>query len=83
MSELVSWIMDIKNSKIAALLIFFTAFIGILLYVYGSKGRSKRLESYRNIPFLDDDLKQRDQKKNDSNEKLNDNERHNTETKYR
>jgi len=25
-----------------------------VIYVYGSKKRSKRLESYRDIPFLDD-----------------------------
>jgi len=55
MSELFSWIMDIKNSKISALVIFFITFVAILFYVYGSKGRSERLESYRNIPFLDDD----------------------------
>jgi cbb3-type cytochrome oxidase subunit 3 len=57
MSELFSWFMDITNSKIAALLIFFITFVAILLYVYGSKERSERLESYRNIPFLDDDDK--------------------------
>ncbi|HHL18213.1 MAG TPA: cbb3-type cytochrome c oxidase subunit 3 [Thiothrix sp.] len=55
MSELFSWFMDITNSKISALLIFFITFVAILFYVYGSKGRSERLESYRNIPFLDDD----------------------------
>lgn len=55
MSELFAWFMDIKNSKITALLIFFITFISILLYVYGSKKRSERLESYRDIPFLDDD----------------------------
>ncbi len=55
MNELFSWFMDITNSKIAALLIFFITFVAILFYVYGSKGRSERLESYRNIPFLDDD----------------------------
>jgi len=55
MSELFLWFMDITNSKIAALLIFFITFVAILLYVYGSKRRGERLESYRNIPFLDDD----------------------------
>ena len=30
-------------------------FVGILLYVFTGKKRSKRLESYKNIPFLDDD----------------------------
>jgi cbb3-type cytochrome oxidase subunit 3 len=54
MSELFSWFLEIGNSKIAALLIFFSTFIAILIYVYGSKSRSERLESYRDIPFLDD-----------------------------
>lgn len=55
MSEIFEWFLDLRNSKIAALLIFFTTFIGIIIYIYGSKKRSERLETYRNIPFLDDD----------------------------
>ena len=35
--------------------IFFIVFVVILLYVFTGKKRSKRLESYKNIPFLDDD----------------------------
>jgi len=49
------WLTDLGNSKITALLIFFPLFIGMLLYVYTNKNRSKRLESYKYIPF-DDDL---------------------------
>jgi len=49
------WLTDLGNSKITALLIFFPLFIGMLLYVYTNKNRSKRLESYKYIP-LDDDL---------------------------
>ena len=79
MGELVSWVMDIKNSKIAALLIFFITFVGILLYVYGSKSRSERLESYRNIPFLDDGVdKSLNEKDSDRNKKLIDNDHSNT-----
>ena len=33
---------------------FFITFIGIVIYVYGNKKRGKRLESYRDSPFLDD-----------------------------
>ncbi|MFP5409725.1 MAG: CcoQ/FixQ family Cbb3-type cytochrome c oxidase assembly chaperone [Gammaproteobacteria bacterium] len=33
---------------------FFVTFIGILIYVYGSKKRGQKLESYRDIPFLDE-----------------------------
>ena len=47
--------MDIGNSQTVALLIFFTVFIGILLYVFASRKRGERLESYRFTPFLDED----------------------------
>lgn len=50
-----TWIMDINNSQIVALLIFFSVFVGILLYVYANRKRSERLESYRYTPFLDED----------------------------
>lgn len=50
-----TWIMDIGNSQTVALLIFFSVFIGILLYVYASRKRGERLESYRYTPFLDED----------------------------
>jgi cbb3-type cytochrome oxidase subunit 3 len=49
------WFSKPENTKPLALLIFFVTFVGILLYVYGSKKRSKRLESYKDIPFQDDD----------------------------
>jgi len=55
MTDLWFWMTDLANSKITALLIFFTLFSGMLLYVYGNKKRGKRLESYKNIP-LDDEL---------------------------
>ncbi|MBN2871480.1 MAG: cbb3-type cytochrome c oxidase subunit 3 [Halothiobacillaceae bacterium] len=44
-----------ENSKPLALILFFSAFVGIILYVYTGKKRKQRLESYRDIPFLDDD----------------------------
>ncbi len=49
------WFSKPENTKPLALLIFFVTFAGIVLYVYGSKKRSKRLESYKDIPFLDND----------------------------
>ena len=55
LSELWMWITDLGNSKMVALVIFFTTFVGIVLYVYSNKARSERLESYRYVPFLDDD----------------------------
>jgi cbb3-type cytochrome oxidase subunit 3 len=48
------WFTDLGNSKMVALLIFFPLFIGIVLYTYTNKKRSKRLESYKYIPFDDD-----------------------------
>ena len=48
------WLTDLGNSKMTALLIFFPLFVGMLFYVYTNKNRSKRLESYKYIPFDDD-----------------------------
>ena len=50
-----TWIMDLGNSKMVALLIFFTTFVGIVLYVYTNRRRSERLESYRYLPLMDED----------------------------
>lgn len=53
--ELFNWLGDMRNSKILALLIFFIGFVILLVYVFTGKERGKRLESYKDIPFLDDD----------------------------
>ena len=55
MAEFFQWFTKMENSKVLALLIFFVTFCLILLYVYANKKRSQRLESYKNIPFQDDD----------------------------
>ena len=55
MGELFEWLSKMENTKPLALVIFFVVFVGILIYVFGGKKRSKRLESYKHIPFLDDD----------------------------
>ncbi len=52
--EWLMWFSKPENTKPLALIIFFVTFIGIVVYVYGSKKRSEKLESYRDIPFLDD-----------------------------
>ena len=49
------WLSQMENTKPLALVIFFVVFVAILLYVFTGKKRSKRLESYKNIPFLEDD----------------------------
>jgi len=53
--EIFNWLGDMRNSKILALLIFFIGFVILLVYVFTGKERGKRLESYKNMPFLDDD----------------------------
>ncbi len=50
-----TWILDLGNSKTVALLIFFTTFVGIVIYVYSSRRRGERLESYRYMPLMDED----------------------------
>jgi cbb3-type cytochrome oxidase subunit 3 len=55
------WFSKPENSKPVALLIFLVTFIGIVLYVYGNRQRGERLESYRDMPFMDeqDDTKEK------------------------
>jgi len=55
LSELWQWVTQLDNSKILALLIFFPLFLAIVWYVYSNKQRSQRLESYKYMPFQDDD----------------------------
>lgn len=49
------WITDLGNSKSLALVLFFGVYLGILWYVLAGKKRSKRLETFKYIPFLDDE----------------------------
>jgi len=50
-----------------ALVIFFVTFVGILLYVFTGKKRSERLESYKDIPFLEDEQSDKLNKKDQDN----------------
>jgi len=52
--EWLMWFTQFENTKPLALVIFFSVFCGILLYVYGSRKRGQRLESYKNMPFMDE-----------------------------
>jgi cbb3-type cytochrome oxidase subunit 3 len=52
---MLDWLSDMQNTKPLALVIFFVVFVGILIYVFTGKQRGKRLESYKHIPFQDDD----------------------------
>lgn len=57
MAELFEWFTKMENTKPLALVLFFMTFVGIIAYVYVGKKRGKRFESYKNIPFEDDDKK--------------------------
>lgn len=67
MSELLRWIGQFENSKIVALLIFFVTFCAIIIYVFTGKRRKQRLESYKYIPFEDEEAS-RTQRKVDKDE---------------
>ena len=49
------WFAHPENTKPLGLLIFFITFCLILIYVFGSRKRGEKLESHKNIPFLDED----------------------------
>ena len=53
-SEFFDWIGRPEIAKTIELFLLFGIFIIVLIYVYTSKKRGKRLESYKDIPFLDD-----------------------------
>ena len=55
MSEILKWFTHLENSKVFALVLFFTLFCAIIIYLFSSKKRSERLESYKNIPFDDEE----------------------------
>ena len=57
MDFFVDWFMDLSNSKTTGLVIYFVVFVSIIIYIYTGKKRTKRLESYKDIPFLEDDDK--------------------------
>ena len=54
-AEIIEWFSHFENTKPLALVLFFASFISIIIYVYTNKKRSKRLESFKNIPFEEDD----------------------------
>ena len=56
MTDLFEWLTHLDNSKVLALVIFFTVFCLIVFYLYSNKSRSERLESYKNIPLQDDEM---------------------------
>ncbi len=61
MPEWLEWFTHMENTKPFALVLFFVTFVGIILYLFTGKKRAQRLESYKNIPFDDDEAHRRDE----------------------
>lgn len=55
MVEFFGWFTSLENSKVLALILFFTVFCGIVIYLYSSKSRSEQLEAHKYIPLQDDE----------------------------
>lgn len=55
MFDWLSWFTHMENTKPFVLVIFSITFVLILFYVFSNKDRSKRFESYKNIPFEEDE----------------------------
>jgi cbb3-type cytochrome oxidase subunit 3 len=54
MFDWLTWFTHMENTKPLALVLFFAAFCGILIYVFTGRQRARRLESYKYIPFQDE-----------------------------
>jgi len=68
-ADILAWFGNTENSGPLMLGILFPAFIFIVIYVFTGKKRKERLESYRDIPFADDD--RLDPNKQQHNEQVN------------
>jgi len=55
MFDWLSWFTHMENTKPFVLVLFTITFVLILIYVFTNRNRGKRLESYKNIPFQDDE----------------------------
>jgi cbb3-type cytochrome oxidase subunit 3 len=61
--EWLSWFASPENTKPLALVVLFVTFVLIVFFVYGDKKRSERLESYKDMPFMDDEPESKEDKK--------------------
>ena len=61
MFDWLSWFTHMENTKPFVLVLFSITFVFILYYVFSNKDRSKRFESYKNIPFEEDKDKDEDE----------------------
>lgn len=57
-----AWLAQPGNGKALGLVIFFITFVAIVVWVYGSKKRGQKLESYKNIPFQDEETEREEGK---------------------
>ncbi len=57
-----AWLAQPGNGKALGLVIFFITFVAIVIWVYGSKKRGQKLESYKNIPFQDEETEREEGK---------------------
>jgi cbb3-type cytochrome oxidase subunit 3 len=55
MLEVWNWFIALASHKATLLALLFPLFIGIVIYTYAGRRRSQRLESYRYMPFEDED----------------------------
>lgn len=55
MRDFIDWFTHMENTKPLALVMLFVTFVGIIVYVYSNRKRSKRLETYKFIPLDDED----------------------------
>lgn len=69
MFDWLEWFTRMENSKPLALVLFLLAFCGVLIYVFSSKKRGQRLESYKHIPFQDEPEKTESQEVDENERK--------------
>jgi cbb3-type cytochrome oxidase subunit 3 len=60
--DILEWLSHAENTKPLGLIIFFVTFLGILWFVFGSKKRGQKLESYKDIPFLEEESENKERK---------------------
>ncbi len=65
--DLIEWFSKMENTKPLALVIFFVTFVAIVLYVFTGKKRKARFESYKDIPFQDDERESKESEKGKHN----------------
>jgi len=66
MAEFLNWFTKMEYTKPAVLVLFSITFVLLIIYVYSNKKRSSRLESYKNIPFENEDEQPDSKTENDT-----------------